>query len=99
MGPQVDLVTCPETLRLVADTKAAFKYWFIQNGMVWKRHELQLWARLPRDHPHIVPLDAVVLDNVKGGVIGFTSVYIPGGTLQDNNATVRPFRLVWFCLL
>ncbi|KAK2592912.1 hypothetical protein QQS21_009380 [Conoideocrella luteorostrata] len=101
MGPQVDLVTYPGTPTVggggaAADTKAAFKYWFIQNGMVWKWHELQLWARLPRDHPHIVPFDAVVLDHVRGGVIGFTSVYIPGGTLQDVNATVRPFRLAWF---
>ncbi|KAM3430904.1 hypothetical protein NHJ13734_007537 [Beauveria thailandica] len=99
MGPQVDLVSYPGTPTVdgvAVDSKAAFKYWFIQNGMVWKWHELQLWVRLPRDHPHIVPFDAVVLDNVRGGVIGFTSVYIPGGTLQDNNATVRPFRLAWF---
>ncbi|TQV93708.1 Protein kinase-like domain [Cordyceps javanica] len=99
MGPQVDLVTYPATPAAggqAADTKAAFKYWFIQNGMFWRWHELQLWARLPRDHPHIVPFDAVVLDDIRGGVIGFTSIYIPGGTLQDTNATVRPFRLVWF---
>ncbi|OAR01790.1 hypothetical protein LLEC1_06992 [Akanthomyces lecanii] len=36
MGPQVDLVTYPGTPTVCgvpADTKAAFKYWFIQNGM------------------------------------------------------------------
>ncbi|KAJ6784525.1 hypothetical protein PWT90_06060 [Aphanocladium album] len=99
MGPQVDLVTytgTPTVGGVAADRRAAFKYWFIQNGMAWKWDELQLWARLPRDHPHIVPFDAIVLDSVRGGVLGFTSVYIPGGTLQDNNATVRPFRLAWF---
>ncbi|CAK7269007.1 hypothetical protein SEPCBS119000_003349 [Sporothrix epigloea] len=99
MGPQVDLVSyagIPTAGGLVADTKAAFKYWFIHNGMHQKWYELQLWARLPRDHPHIVPFDAVVLDHVRGGVVGFTSVYIPGGTLLETNATVRPFRLAWF---
>ncbi|CAK7275309.1 hypothetical protein SEPCBS119000_006628 [Sporothrix epigloea] len=97
--PQVDLVTyvgIPTAGGPAADTKAAFKYWFVSNGMYRKWYELQLWARLPRDHPHIVPFDAVVLDHVRGGVIGFTNVYIPGGTLKETDATVRPFRLSWF---
>ncbi|KAJ3480525.1 hypothetical protein NLG97_g8053 [Lecanicillium saksenae] len=51
------------------------------------------WARLPRDHPHIVPFHAVVVDDIRGGVVGFTSLYIPGGTLEQNKH--RPFRLVW----
>lgn len=97
MGPQVDLVEyqAEPAVDGVASTKAAFKYWFIANGMFRKWYELQCWSRLPRDHPHIVPFDAVVLDDVRGGVVGFTSLYIPGGTLKDNNATKRPFRLVW----
>jgi hypothetical protein len=96
LGPQVDLVTYggDPTVNGVANTKVAFKYWFIANGMFRKWYELQCWCRLPRDHPHIVPFDAVVLDDVRGGVVGFTSLYIPGGTLRDS-ATTRPFRLVW----
>lgn len=31
-----------------------------------------------------------------GGIVGFTTLFIPGGTLKDNNATTRPFRLQWF---
>ncbi|PQK13755.1 hypothetical protein BB8028_0004g06860 [Beauveria bassiana] len=99
MGPQVDLVTYPDYPTTVDGranhTKAAFKYWFIANAMFRKWYELQCWARLPRDHPHIVPFDAVVLDDIRGGVVGFTSLYIPGGTLHDNNSTTRPFRLEW----
>lgn len=93
MGPQVDLVTYVSDG--VASTKAAFKYWFMANGMFRKWYELQCWARLPRDHPHIVPFDAVVIDDIRGGVVGFTSLYIPGGTLKHNNAVTRPFRLAW----
>lgn len=60
---------------------------------IW--YELNSWSRLPRDHPHIVPFDAVVLEPYQGGIVGFTSQYIPGGTLHENNATTRPFRLRW----
>ncbi|KAK2616960.1 hypothetical protein QQS21_000049 [Conoideocrella luteorostrata] len=97
LGPQVDLVTYrgDPTVDGIVNTKAVFKYWFMANGMFRKWYELQCWSRLPRDHPHIVPLDAVVLDDVRGGVVGFTSLYIPGGTLLDNDATARPFRLLW----
>ena len=48
--------------------------------------------RLPR-HPNIVPFDRLVLDEVQGHVVGFTSSYIPGGTLSEN--TVRVFKLEW----
>lgn len=99
LGPQVDLVCYPENPSMdetqTTNTKLAFKYWFIANGMFRKWYELQCWSRLPRDHPHIVPFDAVVLDHIRGGVVGFTSLYVAGGTLQENNATVRPFRLAW----
>ncbi|ATY66113.1 kinase-like domain [Cordyceps militaris] len=97
MGPQVDLVSYQghPTVNGVTVTKVAFKYWFMENGMFRKWYELQCWARLPRDHPHIVPFDAVVLDDIRGGVVGFTSLFISGGTLWDNNATIRPFRLQW----
>ncbi|KAJ2979665.1 hypothetical protein NQ176_g3110 [Zarea fungicola] len=97
MGPQVDLVMYPGYPMVdgVSNTIAAFKYWFLANGMFRKWHELQCWSRLPRDHPHIVPFDAVVLDDIRGGVVGFTSLNIPGGTLEENDATIRPFRLTW----
>lgn len=48
--------------------------------------------RLP-NHPNIVPVDRIVLDEVRGGVVGFTTPYIPGGSLQDN--VTRPFKLKW----
>lgn len=98
MGPQVDLVSYPGDPRSDGSKrdKFAFKYWCIENGINYKWHELQCWIRLPRDHAHIVPFDAVVFDNVSGGVVGFTSQYIEGGTLNDNNATKRPFRMKWF---
>jgi hypothetical protein len=59
-------------------------------------YELNSWSRLPRDHPHIVPFDSVVFDPHTGGIVRFTTLYIPGGTLLDNNATTRTFRLRWF---
>lgn len=77
-------------------TKVVFKYWFLDNGMFRRWYELNSWSRLPRDHPHIVPFDSAVLDPHTGGIVGFTTLYIPGGTLLNNNATTRTFRLRWF---
>lgn len=48
--------------------------------------------RLPR-HPNIVRFDKIVLDELEGRVIGFTSDYIPGGNLEKN--TSRVFKLEW----
>jgi hypothetical protein len=100
MGPQVDLVSYQGTPCAggtgLETTKAAFKYWFMENGMFRTWLELNRWSRLPRDHPPIVPFDAVVLDPHGGGIVGFTTQYISGGTLFDKNATTRPFRLRWF---
>ncbi|KHO10767.1 hypothetical protein MAA_11613 [Metarhizium robertsii ARSEF 23] len=96
LAPQVDLVSYQGT-PCIGNTKisAVFKYWFMENGMFRTWYELNSWSRLPRDHPHIVPFDSVVL-NATGGIVGFTTLFIPGGTLKDNNATTRPFRLQWF---
>jgi serine/threonine protein kinase len=98
-GPNVDLVSYQGPPSVAgasrSTTRAAFKYWYMFNGMFRYWHELNSWSRLPRDHPHIVPFDAVILDHHTEGIVGFTTQYVPGGTLQDNNATTRPFRLRW----
>lgn len=99
VGPYVDIVSYPGPPCVagtaVTPTKVAFKYWYMQNGMLRIWYELNSWSRLPRDHPHIVPFDAVVLDHHTDSIVGFTTQYIPGGTLQENNARTRPFRLQW----
>lgn len=100
LGPLVDLVEydsqTPTSLVSSAKTKAAFKYWFMINGMFRTWYELSNWSRLSRDHPHIVPFDSVVLDPFNGSIVGFMTIFIPGGTLWENNATTRLFRLRWF---
>jgi serine/threonine protein kinase len=58
--------------------------------MSWK--EMSLWMRLPR-HPNIVPFDRVVVDELEGRVVGFTSSYVPGGNLEQNKS--RVFKLKW----
>ncbi|KID73742.1 uncharacterized protein G6M90_00g001350 [Metarhizium brunneum] len=94
LAPLVDKVLYHDTHG--ATTTAAFKYWFMANGMSRVWYELNDWCRLPRDHPHIVPFDSVVLSDVTGRIVGFTSRFVSGGTLHENNATTRPFRLGWF---
>ncbi|KAF5230158.1 hypothetical protein FAUST_9951 [Fusarium austroamericanum] len=51
-----------------------------------------MWMRLPR-HPNIVPFDRVVIDELNGSVVGFNSIFIPGGSLEENKS--RTFKLKW----
>lgn len=101
VGAQADLVSYQEAPTLGAgdgeanNTMAVFKYWYVHNTFTKNWRELQILSALPRDHPNIVPLDCVILDDVSGGIVGFTSVFIPGGTLEDT-AKTRTFRLQWF---
>ncbi|KAK3349208.1 hypothetical protein B0T25DRAFT_457472 [Lasiosphaeria hispida] len=69
---------------------AIFKYNPHSSGHhMW--HEIQVLAQVG-GHPHILPLDALVLEEVTGqGVVGFTSRFVPGGTLEDR----RQFKLKW----
>ncbi|EAQ87783.1 hypothetical protein CHGG_04402 [Chaetomium globosum CBS 148.51] len=71
---------------------AVFKYYWNSQfvGKIWD--EMNLWLRLSH-HPNIVPIDRLVLDEVQGGVVGFTTIFIPGGTLEDNVS--RTFKLKW----
>lgn len=48
--------------------------------------------RLP-PHPNLVPFNRVVLDEQNGRLVGFTSIYIPGGTIKENKS--RTFKLEW----
>lgn len=52
---------------------------------------MNLWCRLK--HPNIVPFGNVVVDELEGHCVGFTSKYIPGGTLEENKN--RAFKLKW----
>lgn len=69
---------------------AVFKYNPYAGGHhTWR--EIQVLAQVS-GHSHILPLDALVLEEVTGqGVVSFTSRFVPGGTLEDR----RQFKLRW----
>ncbi|KAL3469309.1 kinase-like domain-containing protein [Aspergillus californicus] len=93
IGPGVDLLSYKDESGV--SQKVAFKFNPLQKRMrlqmAWD--ELHLLKSLP-PHPNIVPFDCVVLDDgdVVPRVLGFTTKYIPGGTLKDPNV---PFRFQW----
>lgn len=68
-----------------------FKYFFLYQHLDFNWHEMGLWCRLK--HPNIVPFDNVVVDELEGRFVGFTSKHISGGTLAENHT--RPFKLKW----
>lgn len=93
LTPNVDLVSYDTPSANGTETrKVVFKYYFLVQFLhkVW--HEMNLWIRLP-PHPNLVPFDRIVLDELRGHVVGFTSLYIPNGTLSDNKS--RVFKLEW----
>ncbi|KAG5766695.1 hypothetical protein H9Q72_005263 [Fusarium xylarioides] len=74
LGPDADLVVySPFTER--SAKKVVSKYYFLWQyaQMSWK--EMNPWMRLPH-HPNIVPFDQVVVDELEGRIVGFTSDYV-----------------------
>lgn len=92
-GPNVDLTSyaSPNSARA---KQVVFKYYFLDRFLFRRWDELNIWMRLP-SHPFIVSFDRLVVDELGGQqvIVGFTSVYIPGGTVEDN--TSRIFKLKW----
>lgn len=68
-----------------------FKYYFLYQFLFWVWNEMNLWMRFPR-HPNIVSFDRVVYDEAQGRVVGFTTKFIPGGTVEDRTGV---FKLEW----
>jgi serine/threonine protein kinase len=71
---------------------AVFKYYFIRQFLHRFWHEMNILMRL-LPHPNILPPDRLVLDAPHGRVVGFTTPYISGGTLDTDNS--RTFKLKW----
>uniref|UniRef100_A0A8H7NQ99 Protein kinase domain-containing protein n=1 Tax=Bionectria ochroleuca TaxID=29856 RepID=A0A8H7NQ99_BIOOC len=90
LGPNVDVVVRPQSAE--PTKQLVFKYYFMFQSYSFIWHEMSLWMRLPK-HPNIVPFDSVVVDEIEGRLVGFTSVFIPGGTLDENKT--RCFKLKW----
>jgi len=91
LGPGVDLSSYEDETG--NPQKVAFKFNPLAKPrrlqMAW--NELNLLKSLP-PHPNIVPFDRIVLEDVESRVIGFTTKYIPGGTLDNPKV---PFRFEW----
>lgn len=97
LGPNVDLMCCNNKgtgLHKEGTELVVFKYYFLQQFVFYRWDELQIWMRLPL-HPNIAPFDRLVVDKLDGRdvVVGFTSRFIPGGTLEADST--RVFKLEW----
>jgi hypothetical protein len=82
LGPCVDLVRY--TNEAGVQQMVVFKY-----GMIFQRRlriwrELHLLKSLP-NHPNLIQLDRVVLDDAKSQVLDYTTHYVSGGTLEDDH--------------
>jgi hypothetical protein len=50
-------------------------------------------SKVSRHVQNIVPFDCVVLEDIESRVIGFTTKYIPGGTLDNSKLALRLERI------
>ncbi|KAG5664996.1 hypothetical protein KAF25_008730 [Fusarium avenaceum] len=91
LGPLVDLVTDLQSSK--PGEKLVFKYYSVYQRMSFVWNEMNLWMRLPKQHPNIVSFDKIVVDELEGRCVGFTTKYIAGGTLDENKS--RVFKLKW----
>jgi serine/threonine protein kinase len=91
LGPGVDLSSYEDESG--KPQKVAFKFnpWGKPRKLKMAWDELNLLKRLP-PHPNIVPFDRIVLEDVESRVVGFTTKYIPDGTLHNPKV---PFRFEW----
>ena len=91
LGPGVDLLSYEDESGNLH--KVVFKFnplgKPLRLQMAWD--ELNLLQRLP-PHPNLIPFDHIVLEDVESRMIGFTTKYIPGGTLDNPKV---PFRFEW----
>ncbi|KAF2463935.1 uncharacterized protein BDR25DRAFT_337634 [Lindgomyces ingoldianus] len=87
LGPGVDFVSYIDR---AATQKVVFKYSMIVQWtqQIWKEMHLAKSFR----HPNLVPFDRVVIDDVESRVLGFTTTYIPGGTLDQKRNRVFLFE-------
>jgi Protein tyrosine and serine/threonine kinase len=62
-----------------------------QLDMMWNDAHVM---RALRNHPSIVPFEKFVVDDKDHWLIGYTTKFIPGGTLEENHSFTH-FRLSW----
>ncbi|KAK3678915.1 hypothetical protein LTR78_001368 [Recurvomyces mirabilis] len=92
LTPNVDLVSYGASEAECATKLVVFKYYFLNQFLYKTWHEMNLLARLPA-HPNLVSFDSLVYDEPSDLLVGFTTVYLPGGTI--NKDTSRDFKLAW----
>ena len=92
LGLQVDLVTYSPPSQPAETRRAVFKYYITEGSVALWWHEANCVMRIP-PHPNIVPFDALIVDSIDAvdRVVGFTTRYIAGSTLQENDT--RIFKL------
>lgn len=87
LKPGVDAMTQTKN----PETKLVFKYVLAssQEHLMWK--EMNILNSIPQ-HPNILPIHSLVLEDYELRVLGFATRYIPGGDMWQNR---MPFKMKW----
>lgn len=101
LGPQVDHVMYQSPSSPNNTKHAVFKYYFqYEKSIPYVWHDANCTLRLP-PHPNLVVFDRLVVDSADDSgpdaVIGFTTRFVAGATLGDDNS--RVFKLKYLTQL
>lgn len=91
LGPGVDLSAYHDETGASHEVAFKFNPWGRDRRLQNEWNEINLLTSLP-PHQNILPFDRVVLEDVESRVIGFTTKYVTGGTLENPKL---PFRFKW----
>ncbi|KAK2858383.1 hypothetical protein FQN49_004791 [Arthroderma sp. PD_2] len=91
LGVGADLVEYSSSDGATKGERVVFKYSLIQQRVEWIWMEIHILKAL-RGNDRFVPFHRMVIDDVTKNILGFTSQYIPGGTLEDYRG---PFYFRW----
>lgn len=72
---------------------AVFKIAVYESQVRWTWNEAHIMRGL-KGHLSIIPFEKFVVDDAENRLVGWTSSFIPGGTLEDNHVHTD-FRLSW----
>jgi Protein kinase domain len=70
-----------------------FKYVMIPQRLDYMWKEAFLTKRL-KGHPNIIPFHKFIIDDIEPWLLGFTTTFIPGGTLEQQQYQ-RSFQKIW----
>ncbi|KAF2227453.1 kinase-like domain-containing protein [Elsinoe ampelina] len=88
---QMRVDKCVHTTKRGDQMTLVVKYALFRSGLESLWQEIDIWRSIP-PHPNIVTINSLIVDEVEHRLVGFSTPFVPGGTLEKGE---RTFKLKW----